>query len=203
MVSAESPALKGLRVLEISASDSFAASLLAMLLADQGAAVVKIGLEDAHAPVEDAQARKTSREARARAGIDRNKRVLEPLASASDIDRVAALADVVILPYDTGLPELAPAGLRERYPTLLVVTLCEFDELDGRPPDDGTTGAATGLFTDMNIYDRLVEPGNVKDTTTPLPSAYAAVHGAAAVPSSGGRPSSSSNSHSVTTSSVG
>jgi len=181
MVSAESPALKGLRVLEISASDSFAASLLAMLLADQGAVVVKIGLEDAHAPVEDAQARKTSREARARAGIDRNKRVLEPLASASDIDRVAALADVVILPYDTGLPELAPAGLRERYPTLLVVTLCEFDELDGRPPDDGTAGAATGLFTDMNIYDRLFEPGNVKYTTTPLPSAYAAVHGAAAV----------------------
>jgi len=181
MVSAESPALKGLRVLEIAASDSFAASLLAMLLADQGAAVAKIGLEDEHAPVEDAQARKTSREARARAGIDRNKRVLEPLASASDIDRVVALADVVILSYDSGLPELDPAGLRERYPALLVVTLCEFDELGERPPDDGIAGAASGLFTDMNIYDRLFEPGNVKYTMSPLPSAYAAVHGAAAV----------------------
>jgi crotonobetainyl-CoA:carnitine CoA-transferase CaiB-like acyl-CoA transferase len=39
----KSPALNGLRVLEISARDSFAASLMAMLLADQGAAVVKIG----------------------------------------------------------------------------------------------------------------------------------------------------------------
>ena len=98
-----SPALGGLRVLEISASDSFAASLLAMLLADQGAAVVKVGLDHAHAPVEDERARTTSREARARAGIDRNKNVLEPLASASEIDRLAALADVVILPYDTGI----------------------------------------------------------------------------------------------------
>ena len=140
----ESPALEGLRVLEISASDSFAGSLLSMLLADQGAAVVKIGVDSANAPVEDARARETSREARARAGIDRNKRVLDPLASASEIDRLAALADVVILPYDTGIPELDPVGLRERYPSLLVVTLCEFDELGELPPDEGTVGAATG-----------------------------------------------------------
>jgi crotonobetainyl-CoA:carnitine CoA-transferase CaiB-like acyl-CoA transferase len=173
--------LDGLRVLEISASDSFAGSLLSMLLADQGAAVVKIGLDSANAPVEDARARETSREARARAGIDRSKRVLEPLASASEIDRLAALADVVILSYDTGIPELDPVGLRERYPSLLVVTLCEFDELGEHPPDDGTVGAATGLFTDMNIYDRLFEPGRARYTMAPLPSAYAAVHGAAAV----------------------
>jgi crotonobetainyl-CoA:carnitine CoA-transferase CaiB-like acyl-CoA transferase len=177
----KSPALDGLRVLEISASESFAASLLAMLLADQGAAVVKIGLDDADAPVEDARARETSREARARAGIDRNKRVLQPLASATRIDRLAALADVVILPYDTGIPELDPTALQERYPSLLVVTLSEFDELGERPPDEGTVGAATGLFTDMNLYDRFFEPGNAKYTTTLLPSAYAAVHGAAAV----------------------
>jgi crotonobetainyl-CoA:carnitine CoA-transferase CaiB-like acyl-CoA transferase len=152
-----------------------------MLLADQGAAVVKIGLDSANAPVEDARARETSREARARAGIDRNKRVLEALASASEIDRLAALTDVVILPYDSGIPELDPVGLRERYPSLLVVTLCEFDELGERPPDEGTVGAATGLFTDMNIYDRLFEPGHARYTMAPLPSAYAAVHGAAAV----------------------
>jgi crotonobetainyl-CoA:carnitine CoA-transferase CaiB-like acyl-CoA transferase len=181
MAADESPALAGLRVLEISASNSFAASLLAMLLGDQGAAVAKVGLDDADAPVEDARARTTSREARARAGIDRGKRVLEPLASASEADQLAALADVVILPYDTGIPELDPAGLRERYPSLLVVTLCEFDALGERPPDDGTVGAATGLFTDMNIYDRFFEPGNAKYTMAPLPSAYAAVHGAAAV----------------------
>jgi crotonobetainyl-CoA:carnitine CoA-transferase CaiB-like acyl-CoA transferase len=176
-----SPALGGLRVLEISASDSFAASLLAMLLADQGAAVVKVGLDHAHAPVEDERARTTSGEARARAGIDRNKNVLEPLASASEIERLAALADVVILPYDTGITELDPVGLRERYPSLLVVTMCEFDELGVRPPDDGTVGAATGLFTDMNIYDRLFEPGHARYTMAPLRSVYAAVHGAAAV----------------------
>ena len=50
-----SPALEGLRVLEVSASDSFAGSLLSMLLADQGAAVVKIGVDSANAPVEDAR----------------------------------------------------------------------------------------------------------------------------------------------------
>ncbi len=47
-------------------------------------------------------------------------------------------------------------------------------------PDDGRVGAATGLFTDMNLYDRLFEPGDTKYTTTPLPSAYAAIHAASA-----------------------
>ena len=61
-------------------------------------------------------ARETSREARARAGIDRNKRVLDPLASASEIDQLAALADVVILPYNSGIPELDPVGLRGAVP---------------------------------------------------------------------------------------
>lgn len=176
-----SPALDGLRVIEISASDSFAGSLLAMLLADQGAAVAKVGLDHDHAPSEDDRARTISREARARAGIDRNKDVLESVANASEIDQLAALADVLILPYDTGMTELDPVGLRKRYPSLLVVTLCEFDELGQRPPDDGTVGAATGMFTDMNIYDRLFEPGHARYTMAPLPSAYAAVHGAAAI----------------------
>jgi crotonobetainyl-CoA:carnitine CoA-transferase CaiB-like acyl-CoA transferase len=179
--SAALPPLGGLRVLEISASDSFAASLLSMLLADQGASVAKIGLDAANAPVEDVPARETSREARARPGIDRNKSVLEPVANAQEAERLAALADIVVLPYDTGIPELDPAALQKRYPSLLVVSFCEFDELGEHSPDDGTVGAATGLFTDMNLYDRFFEPGNVKYTTTLLPSAYAAVHGAGAV----------------------
>jgi crotonobetainyl-CoA:carnitine CoA-transferase CaiB-like acyl-CoA transferase len=175
------PPLSGLKVLEISVSDSFAASLLSMLLADQGASVAKIGLDVANGPVEDASARETSREARARAGIDRNKSVLEPVANAQDAERLTALADVVILPYDTGIPALDPQALRQNHPSLVVVSLCEFDTLTSHAPRDGVAGAATGLFTDMNMYDRLFAPGTPMYTTVLLPSAYAAVHGAAAV----------------------
>jgi hypothetical protein len=66
------PLLGGLKVLESSVSDSFAESLLSMILADQGASVAKIGLDAANAPEEDAPARET--------------------------ERLVALADLVILP---------------------------------------------------------------------------------------------------------
>ena len=143
MASAGSSALEGLRVLEISAAGNWAASLLGMLLADQGASVAKVSVHPDHAPIEDAEARAQSREARSRAGIDRNKRVLEPVATAADVAGIVACADVVILLYDTGLPELDPSTLRARHPTLLVVTMCEFDALEKHPPDDGRVGAAT------------------------------------------------------------
>ena len=130
MAFVESNALKGLRVLEISAAGNWAASLLGMLLADQGASVAKVGVHAEHAPIEDAEARARSREARSRAGIARNKRVLEPLASAVDVEWLVACADVVILSYDTGLPELDPATIRAQHPSILVVTMCEFDALE-------------------------------------------------------------------------
>ncbi|MDP6978551.1 MAG: CoA transferase, partial [Myxococcota bacterium] len=180
MASVESSALEGLRVLEISAAGNWAASLLGMLLADQGASVAKVAVHPDHAPIEDAAARAQSREARSRAGIDRNKRVLEPIAAAADVAQFVSCADVVILSYDTGLAELDPATMRAQHPSLLVVTMCEFDALEKHPPDDGRCGAATGLFTDMNLYDRLFEPGDTKYTTTPLPSTYAAIHAASA-----------------------
>ena len=180
MASIGSSALKGLRVLEISAAGNWAASLLGMLLADQGASVAKLGVHPDHAPIEDAAARARSREARSRAGIDRNKRVLQPIATAADVAGLVACADIVILAYDTGLPELDVTTIRAQHPSLLVVTMCEFDALQKHPPDDGRVGAATGLFTDMNIYDRIFEPGDAKYTTTPLPSAYAAIHAASA-----------------------
>ena len=179
MPSVGSSALEGLRVLEISASGNWAASLLGMLLADQGASVAKVGVHSEHAPIEEAAARARSREARSRPGIDRNTRA-RPIASASDIGQFVAYADVVILSYDTGLSELAPATIRAQHPSVLVVTMCAFDSLENHPPDDGRCGAATGLFNDMNLYDRLFEPGKTKYTATPLPSAYAAMHAASA-----------------------
>lgn len=64
---------------------------------------------------------------------------------------------------------------------LIVVSLCELDSLTKHAPRDGAAGSATGLFTDMNMYDRLFSPGRPMYTTAILPSAYAAVHGAAAI----------------------
>ena len=80
-----SNALEGLRVLEISAAGNWAASLLGMLLADQGAFVARVGVHPDHAPIEEAAARARSREARSRAGIDRNKHVLAPIATPADV----------------------------------------------------------------------------------------------------------------------
>ena len=179
--SAVSPPLSGLKVLEISVTGSFAASLLAMILADQGADVAKVGLDAQNHPVNPETNTAVSPEARARPGIDRNKQVLQAVATESDIHQLVELADVVILPYDTGIPYLAPESLREKYPSLVVVSLCEFDTLTSHAPRDGVAAAATGVFTDMNLYDRLFSPGTPMYTTALLPSAYAAVHGAAAV----------------------
>jgi crotonobetainyl-CoA:carnitine CoA-transferase CaiB-like acyl-CoA transferase len=179
--SAASPPLSGLKVLEISAAGSFAASLLAMILAEQGADVAKVGLDAENLPVNPEFSTSVSRETRARPGIDRNKQVLQAVATERDIRQLVELADVVVLPYDTGNPELVPQALREKYPSLVVVSLCEFDTLTSHAPRDGVAGAATGMFTDMNMYDRLFSPGTPLYTTALLPSAYAAVHGAAAV----------------------
>ena len=124
-----SPPLSGLKVLEISATGSFAASLLSMILADQGADVAKVGLDAQNLPVNPETNTAVSREERARPGIDRNKQVLRAVATESDIQQLVELADLVILPYATGNPELAPELLREKYPELVVVSLCEFDTL--------------------------------------------------------------------------
>ena len=75
--SAVSSPLSGLKVLEISAAGSFAASLLAMILADQGANVAKVGLDAKNLPVNPEFDTAVSPEARARPGIDRNKQVLQ------------------------------------------------------------------------------------------------------------------------------
>jgi crotonobetainyl-CoA:carnitine CoA-transferase CaiB-like acyl-CoA transferase len=152
-----------------------------MILADQGANVAKVGLDAQNHPVNPETNTAVSPEARARPGIDRNKQVLQAVATESDIQQLVELADVVILPYDTGIPDLAPQVLRQKYPSLVVVSLCEFDTLTSYAPRDGVAGAATGLFTDMNLYDRLFSPGTPMYTTALLPSAYAAVHGAAAI----------------------
>jgi len=122
--STASPPLDGLKVLEICATGSYAASLLAMILADQGADVVKMGLDADNLPVAPEHASSKSREVRARAGVDRNKNVLQVQASLADVQRLIDLTDVVIIPYDTGIPQLAPESLRKNYPALVVITLC-------------------------------------------------------------------------------
>ena len=93
-----SSALEGLRVLEISAAGNWAASLLGMLLADHGASVAKVAVHPDHAPIEDAAARARSREARSRAGIDRNKRVSTNYCPAPSHVRFEASDDPIILP---------------------------------------------------------------------------------------------------------
>ena len=88
--STTSPPLRGLKVLEFSATGSFAASLLAMILADQGADVVKVGLDAENLPVNPEFGTSVSREVRARPGTDRNKKVLQAVATESDIHQLGS-----------------------------------------------------------------------------------------------------------------
>ena len=121
-----SNALEGLRVLEISAAGNWAASLLGMLLADQGAFVARVGVHPDHAPIEEAAAR--ARHGKRSPGPASTEiSVLAPIATPADVVRLVACADVVILSYATELPELDPVTIRTQHPSLLLVTMCEFD----------------------------------------------------------------------------
>jgi crotonobetainyl-CoA:carnitine CoA-transferase CaiB-like acyl-CoA transferase len=176
-ISEDLPPLAGHRVIDF--GHYLAGPIAGMLLADQGAEVIKVdrpGHPSCATP--------------AGAVFNRGKQVLElDLKSAAGREaarRLVASADVVIENFRPGVMErfgLGAAAMAAANPRLVYLSLPGFGAGEGRASlraFEGVLGAATGLFTDLHSIRRELE-APPQYTPIPLASAYGAVHGALAV----------------------
>ena len=171
------PPLAGLRVIDF--GHYLAGPLAGMLLADQGAEVIKVarpGQPDCATP--------------AGAVFNRGKQTVE-LDLKSAAGRGAALqlvrsADVLIENFRPGVMErlgLGAAAMTAANPRLVYLSLPGFgagEERASLRAFEGVLGAATGLFTDLHSIRRELQAPPLY-TPIPLASAYGAIHGALAV----------------------
>ena len=176
------PPLRGVRIIDF--GHYLAGPLAGMLLADQGAEVIKVDRPAAGAadPIAGSPFD---------AVLNRGKQRLQlDLKDASGRDRARQLiasADVVIENFRPGVMErlrLGAAELTAHHPRLIYLSLPGFLASDVEHASirafEGVVSAATGLFTDLHGRRRaLAAPPNY--TPLPVSSAYAAVHGALAV----------------------
>lgn len=171
------PPLTGFRVIDF--GHYLAGPLAGMLLADQGAEVIKVarpGRPDCATP--------------AGAVFNRGKRTLElDLKSAAGHGAALQLiraADVVIENFRPGVMErlgLGAAALVAANPRLVYLSLPGFgadEERASLRAFEGVLSAATGVFTDLNAIRRELQAPPLY-TPIPLASAYGAIHGALAV----------------------
>ena len=171
------PPLAGYRVIDF--GHYLAGPLAGMLLADQGAEVIKVD-RPGHPSCATPQG----------AVFNRGKQTLElDLKSAAGRDaavQLVASADVVIENFRPGVMErlgLGPAAMAAANPRLVYLSLPGFaagEERASLRAFEGVLGAATGLFTDLHAIRRELE-APPQYTPIPLASAYGAVHGALAV----------------------
>ncbi len=171
------PPLAGIRVVDF--GHYLAGPLAGMLLADQGAEVIKIdrpGYPSCATP--------------AGAVFNRGKQVVE-LDLKSDggreaAQRLVASADVLIENFRPGVMErlgLGSSAMVAANPRLVYLSLPGFgagEKLASLRAFEGVLGAATGLFTDLHAIRRELQ-APPQYTPVPLASAYGAVHGALAV----------------------
>ncbi|MCG8592389.1 MAG: CoA transferase [Proteobacteria bacterium] len=168
--------LQGLRVVDF--GHYYAGPMAAMLLADQGASVVRI-VAPRGPELPEAQFRV----------LNRNKRILPlDLASADGQRRareLAARADVVIESFRPGVMQhrgLDRDSLEASNPGLIYLSLPGFPSSDaeraGIPGWEGVVGAAATLYT-TGWRQALSHPPAYM--SVPICSAFASVHGAIAV----------------------
>lgn len=170
--------LSGIRIIDF--GHYIAGPLTGMLLADQGAEVIKVD-RPGHAEKRTAQD----------AVYNRNKKQLE-LDLKQPIDRGTARkliqsADVVIENFRPGVMERLGLGVEEMLalnPRLVYLSLPGFAASDTERASirafEGVVCAATGLYTDLQVMRRLVDSRPVY-TPIALGSTYGAIHGAIAV----------------------
>ena len=171
------PPLSGIRVVDF--GHYLAGPLAGMLLADQGAEVIKVdrpGHPSCATP--------------AGAVFNRGKQVVE-LDLKSDAGREAAhrlvaAADVVIENFRPGVMDrlgLGAAAMTAAHPRLVYLSLPGFgagEQLASTRAFEGVLNAATGVYTDLHSIRRALH-APPQYTPIPLASAYGAVHGAIAV----------------------
>ena len=171
------PPLAGIRVVDF--GHYLAGPLAGMLLADQGAEVIKIdrpGHPSCATP--------------AGAVFNRGKHVVElDLKSAAGREaahRLVAAADVVIENFRPGVMDrlgLGAAAMTEANRRLVYLSLPGFgagEKHASLRAFEGVLNAATGVYTDLHSIRRALH-APPQYTPIPLPSAYGAVHGAIAV----------------------
>ncbi len=171
------PPLAGIRVVDF--GHYLAGPLTGMLLADQGAEVIKVD-RPGH----------PSRATPAGAVLNRGKQVVE-LDLKSDAGREAAqrlvaAADVLIENFRPGVMDrlgLGAAAMTAAHPHLVYLSLPGFAAGEKRASMrafEGVLNAATGVYTDLHSIRRALH-APPQYTPIPLASAYGAVHGAIAV----------------------
>ena len=170
--------LAGVRVIDF--GGYIAGPLTGMLLADQGAEVVKID------PIG-----RPSWDHPANAVLNRGKlclqRDLKDPLQRKEVAELIAGADVVIENFGRGVAErlgLSAGQLREQKPDLVSVSLPGFDPsdnlADGAKAYEGVVAAATAQYTNIHAAREVFGLDPVY-TALPLASVYAAVHAATAV----------------------
>ncbi len=170
--------LTGIRIIDF--GQYIAGPLAAMLLADQGAEVIRI--DPPGGPRFDSPAN---------AVFNRGKKsIVLDLKNEEDVATARQLilaADVVIENFRPGVMDrlgLSPARMTKENPGLIYLSLPGFASSDPERSAvqawEGIIGSATGLYTDINIMKSVLGLPPVY-TALPLPSIYGAVHGALSV----------------------
>ena len=174
------PPLAGVRVVDF--GHYIAGPLAGMLLADQGAQIIKVdrpGTRSANAG--------DAADAMYNRGKTRLELDLKSEAGRAAARRLIAAADVVIENFRPGVMDRLGLGahvLTERHPRLIYLSLPGFASTDLGKANirafEGVLNAACGLFTDLDSVGRMVGAPPVY-TPVPLASTYGAIHGALAV----------------------
>jgi crotonobetainyl-CoA:carnitine CoA-transferase CaiB-like acyl-CoA transferase len=158
--------LASIRVLDI--SQGIAGALTSLLLADQGADVIRVqvGSSPRNDSPRDAVLGRNKRHVLYADWNDENRAAVRALAVE---------ADVLVEDNSHG-----PLDLESLPPHLVRLSIRGFPRNDPRashPAHDGLVGAATALFTDISLIRSILKLPPVY-SSLPLPSVYAAAHGA-------------------------
>ena len=171
--------LKGIRAVDF--GHYIAGPLTGMLLADQGAEVIKID-RPGKPPYE------TPANAVFNRGKKRLKLDLKTPEGVKTARKLVQSADIVIENFRPGVMRklgLGPKELTDLNPRLVYLSLPGFYSTDAAKANvrafEGVVAAATGLFTDLHPAVRRALGGPPVYTPLPSGSAYGAVHGAIAV----------------------
>ena len=174
------PPLAGVRVVDF--GHYIAGPLAGMLLADQGAQVIKVDRPGTRSAGPGDPADAMYNRGKTRLELD-----LKSEAGLAAARRLIAAADVVIENFRPGVMDRLGLGahvVTERHPRLIYLSLPGFASTDQGKANirafEGVLNAACGLFTDLDSTGRLVGAPPVY-TPVPLASTYGAIHGALAV----------------------
>jgi crotonobetainyl-CoA:carnitine CoA-transferase CaiB-like acyl-CoA transferase len=170
--------LHGIRVIDF--GQYLAGPGAAMILADQGAEVIRVERPEGLSMSGPTSAVLN----RGKRRITLNLKVAEDVTIARDL---IAGADVVIENFRPGVMArlgLGPATMRQRHPRLVYLSLPGFSSTDpefsSTPGWEGVISAAMGQFTDMGL-NRVLMGIEASYSPLTLASAYASVFGALAV----------------------